>query len=89
MAKKIKIDPDHKPLEGGPLTEKEYEDGAWYQFERWAGVSWFGGHAEHKERYGTIRSDTGSRFPIVTTKSRQEGISERTEQSIERNEDFD
>jgi hypothetical protein len=92
MAKKIKIDPDHKPLDNAPFGEKEYEDGGWYIFERWAGVSWFGGKpedAEYKERYGTIRSDTGSRFPIVTTKSRQEGISERTEQSIERNEDFD
>lgn len=87
----MKIDPDHKPLEGGPLGEREYEDGGWYQFERWAGVSYFGGHNPRPERYGTIRSDTQvpSRFPIVETPSRQEGINERTEESIERFEDFD
>jgi hypothetical protein len=72
MAKQIKIDPDHKPLDNSPLGVREYEDGGWYQFERWAGVSWFGGHSTMKERYGTIRSDTQvpSRFPIVERDSR-------------------
>ena len=71
---KIKIDPDHKPIDPAPLGEREYEDGGWYQFERWAGVSWFGGHSPHMndERYGTIRTDTQvkSRFPIKEVPSR-------------------
>ncbi len=72
MAKRIKIDPDHKPLDEGALSQREYEDGGWYIFERWAGVSWFGGHNKLTERYGTIRSDTQvpSRFPIVEETSR-------------------
>lgn len=65
----MKIDPDHKPIDPAPLGNREYEDGGWYHFERWAGVSWFNGHSEYKddERYGTIRSDKKikSRFPIV------------------------
>lgn len=64
---KAKSDADHKPLDPAPLGQREYEDGGWYQFERWAGVSWFGGHTENKERYGTIRCDETirSRQPIV------------------------
>ena len=86
---KIKIDPDHRALEDqGPLGEREYEDGGWANFERWAGVSWFGGHAEYKERYGTIRNDmqVPSRFPIVNKTGE---LNERLEERIERFEDFD
>lgn len=69
----MKTDPDHKPLDPAPLGEREYEDGGWYQFERWAGVSWFGGKEQPKERYGTIRSDTQvpSRQPIEEICSEQ------------------
>jgi len=71
MSKTIKIDPDHKPLDPAPLEEREYEDGGWYQFERWCGISYFGGHSNLTERYGTIRSDKKikSRFPIMEKES--------------------
>ena len=74
MAKQIKIDPDHKPIDDAPFPVREWEDGGWATFERWAGVSWFGGHSKMTERYGTIRSDTKvpARFPIVEEKSRNE-----------------
>ncbi len=68
----MKKDLDHQPQDPAPLGEREFEDGGWYQFERWAGISYFGGHSERVERYGTIRSDTQvpSRFPIVEKESR-------------------
>lgn len=87
--KKIVTDPDHQPLAHGVLSEREYEDGGWFQFERWAGVSYFGGHSKHTERYGTIRSDKKipSRFPIHDCT--EGAINDRLEQRIERYEDFD
>lgn len=89
MTKKIVTDPDHQPTSHGILSEREFEDGGWYQFERWAGVSWFGGHSKLTERYGTIRSDTKipSRFPIHD--KYQGAEHEQLEQHTERFEDFD
>lgn len=84
--KQVKTDPDHKALEDNVLGEREYEDGGWSIFERWAGVSWFQGHNPLKERYGTIRSDTGSRFPII---DKVKGLDEKTEECVEKYQDFD
>lgn len=89
--KKIKTDPDHQHTSHGVFTNREWEDGGWAHFERWAGVSWFNGHSEYKdkERYGTIRSDKKipSRFPIH---DKYEGaVNGKLEQHIERYEDFD
>jgi hypothetical protein len=68
MAKQIKIDPDHKPLDNSPLCVQECPtSGGWGQFEQWAGVSWFG--SKLPERYGK-NPNIPSRFPIVERDSR-------------------
>ena len=72
----MKTDFDHMPIQTEQLGEREKEDSGWGQFERWAGVSWFGGHNPLKERYGTIRSDTSttSRFPLKETESKDKDV---------------
>ncbi len=68
----MKSEPDHVPQDPAPFPAREWEDGGWADFERWCGISYFGGKEPSKERYGTIRSDTQvpSRFPIVEETSR-------------------